>query len=149
MKMAQGKRVPNAERRSILARFADGESASRIAESLDLSAYAVARIVRAETGYTKQKLPRKAHQMARIVPVPPESVALLEAGGGWISPEHAERILEAIRVRDAAIRRLSKRVESATADLHKQADALVAQVVSEESRANQLQKELDKLKGRK
>lgn len=39
---------------------------------------------------------------------------------------------------------LRRRIEAATKDLHVQADRLVAQVVSEEQRANALQMELDK-----
>jgi len=42
---------------------------------------------------------------------------------------------------------LRRRIEAATKDLHDQADRLVAQVLSEEQRANALQREIDSLRG--
>ena len=60
-----------------------------------------------------------------------------EAGALWEQLNEHERNLGQLR----------RRIEAATKDLHAQADRLVAQVVSEEQRANQLQNELDKLKG--
>lgn len=70
----------------------------------------------------------------------------LLAGGGenTIEQPHAAEIQASLFDAERDRARLVRRIEQATTDLQAQADRLVAQVVSEEQRANRLQREADR-----
>lgn len=143
----RGKRIDDALRQDILSAYLSSrDTTTKVAARFGVSNESVRRIIRAHNG--DQPLARARKDLPALGRLS-EADLLHALQSGTVGPEVARAALEAIVSRDMAIERLITRLERpsrAPTPLNAQIDALINQVLHEEHRANQLQRELDKLK---
>lgn len=142
------KRIDDALRQDILqAYLSSRDTTTEVAARFGVSHETVRRIIRAHNGNQPLTHGRKdLPALGRLS----EADLLRALQSGTVGPEVARAALEAIVSRDMAIERLITRLERPgrpATPLSAQVDALISQVLHEEHRANQLQRELDELRG--